>query len=653
MSYVNKTRRPNGRSFGALRVRSAARRLAVPGAAMLALVGCSGAEVVAAEGNTPAAAQIESVSTSKTGEVSARIRYPLGAADSDVSVSVDDEQQVDSQVAAADPGGAMVVVDNAQANGNRMVQAAMAATRQLAESGSFATLGAVITSPKVELASEPTADSQTLANNIGAAGLAVRPGAQLWDALKLAADRLGSQPKPRSAVVIVAQPDAGSATNREAAGSALRAEGIELHVIDLSPEGSPSLGWESMIEEVGGTYQRATSATLAARAETLTDALTRERVLSFAGSPAGSGAHRFRVTFDGRGSIESRYLPGANLTSPAALTVPTRSDSGLIPAFFGSTIVAVLGALLALIGVGGLVWAGLGLAVGNPDSMRRRLEVYGGEEDERGPAKGLRERVDQIADVLGGVAERRGVAAGLQLRLDRAGSRLRVGELLAINIAGPIVALALGIVFGNVLLGLVCAVILGLAPTTLLAQRERKRIIAFESQLPDALQLLAGTLRAGFSVSQAIAAVADDIGAPIGQELRRAVIESQLGRPLEDALDAVAIRVGSADLAFAAVAIRVQREIGGNLAEILDTVAHTIVERQRMQREVRALTAEGRASAWVLGALPLMLLGFMALTNRSYLAPLTHGIGLVIAASSILLMMVGFIWMNRIVDIEV
>ena len=131
-----------------------------------------------------------------------------------------------------------------------------------------------------------------------------------------------------------------------------------------------------------------------------------------------------------------------------------------------------------------------------------------------------------------------------------------------------------------------------------MANRRRKQFLA---QLPDMLQLLSGTLRAGYSLMQGVEAVSQEVGDPMGQELRRVVTEARLGRPLEEALDGVAERMDSPDFAWAVMAIRIQREVGGNLAELLMTVAETMTQRERLRRDVAALTAEGRISAIVLG----------------------------------------------------
>src|ERR1700680_575429 len=153
---------------------------------------------------------------------------------------------------------------------------------------------------------------------------------------------------------------------------------------------------------------------------------------------------------------------------------------------------------------------------------------------------------------------------------------------------------------GGLLFGMLAAV----GPLAYLELRRMRRLRKFEMALADMLNLFAGSMRAGFSFAQALEAVAEEASQPSGRELQRCFTESRLGRPIEDALEDSAHRMHSVDLMWAVMAIRIQREVGGNLAELLDTVASTMTERERLKHEMLALTAEGRLSAWILGVFP-------------------------------------------------
>jgi tight adherence protein B len=168
------------------------------------------------------------------------------------------------------------------------------------------------------------------------------------------------------------------------------------------------------------------------------------------------------------------------------------------------------------------------------------------------------------------------------------------------------------------------------------------------------LDLLAGTLRAGYSIAQGIEAVSREIDEPMSRELQRVVNEHRLGRSLEESLDGVAARMGSADFAWAVMAIRIQREVGGNLAELLLTVSKTMTQRERLRRDVASLTAEGRMSAMVLGLMPFILGAVMFVINPEYvMALMTPGLGYVMLGASLVSMFIGFIWMKKMITVEV
>jgi tight adherence protein B len=184
-----------------------------------------------------------------------------------------------------------------------------------------------------------------------------------------------------------------------------------------------------------------------------------------------------------------------------------------------------------------------------------------------------------------------------------------------------------------------------------IVKRRRKR---FAAQLPDALTTLAGSLRAGRSVGQAMDALSRELGDPMGRELRKVVAETRLGRSLHDALADAAKRIDSPDFRWAVLAMQIQAEVGGNLAELLDQVAATMRERLRMKGEVRALTAEGRASAMMLVILVPGLGLVMAAVNREYMAPLvTTTPGQIMLGVSTVMIVGGYFWMNSMIKIDV
>lgn len=260
----------------------------------------------------------------------------------------------------------------------------------------------------------------------------------------------------------------------------------------------------------------------------------------------------------------------------------------------------------------------------------------------------------RVTELLSGMVEDRGLRPALELRLVRAGLALGIGEFVLMSLGGIVVAGLAGLILGG-LVGLIVGVLVAaVAPAAVLQLLVERRSRQFAAQLPDVLKLLAGSLRAGFSLLQGLDAVVEQVTDPIERELRRALAAARLGVPIEDALAEVADRMGSRDFAWTVQAVRIQREVGGNLAQILDTVWDTMVQRQRLRREVRTLTAEGRISAIIVGALPIAIGLFIYAVNRPYIRQLFDTTtGQVALLGAVMLELVGAWWMYRTVQIEV
>ncbi len=253
------------------------------------------------------------------------------------------------------------------------------------------------------------------------------------------------------------------------------------------------------------------------------------------------------------------------------------------------------------------------------------------------------------------VAGRRGALVWVEGLLANADLPFRPAEALFFSLAGVGLLAALVLVLApSMLVGLILVIVLAVLPVKVvqfMAKRRRKKFVA---QLPGTLQLLSGSLRAGYSLMQGVEAVSHEVTDPMGRELRRVTVEARLGRPLEEALDDAADRLGSVDFRWTVMAIRIQREVGGNLSELLQTVAATMMERTRLKREVDALTAEGKISAAILGLLPLGLGGALYVMNRPYITLLfTDLIGQVMLAGATVMAVAGFAWMKKIIKIEI
>ena len=260
-------------------------------------------------------------------------------------------------------------------------------------------------------------------------------------------------------------------------------------------------------------------------------------------------------------------------------------------------------------------------------------------------------RALQLADAA---LRARGDRAAVVARLEQAGLRIRPEEWVLIRVFVPVALAAAGVLLVGVV-GLVVGAALGwLACGLVLRMKATRRRAAFETNLPDALELLAGALRTGFALNHALQSVVREGVDPVATEFGRALHEVRLGADLEVALDDLATRMDSYDMKLVVMAIRTAREIGGNLAEVLETSVHTMRERTQLRGQVRTLSAEGRFSAKVLIALPLLMASYLLVFKRGYLAPLyTTGAGIALLVVGIVLLVLGAVWLTRLTKIEV
>ena len=252
-------------------------------------------------------------------------------------------------------------------------------------------------------------------------------------------------------------------------------------------------------------------------------------------------------------------------------------------------------------------------------------------------------------------ADARGFSSRIDAELEAAGASFRSGEFVVLSVVAALVGVVLGAaLMGKPLLALIIGAVAGAGPTVALRMSIKRRAEKLRDQLPDVLTIMASSLRAGHSFMQSLDTTAKEIPKPAATEFQRVVSEIRLGRGTDDALEALATRVGSPDFLWAVLAVNIQREVGGNLAEILDNVADTLRERATMRRQITVLTAEGRLSAWVLALLPMGIAAYMFVVNPEYIGLLvTTKIGIVMLSIALGLLVAGVLWMRKIVDIDV
>jgi tight adherence protein B len=330
--------------------------------------------------------------------------------------------------------------------------------------------------------------------------------------------------------------------------------------------------------------------------------------------------------------------------------------------FWGSTAFLAITIAVVALAVFSLGWLLFGTAIRarNDREMAARMTAAGRPNREQVavqvPSKGaggwIPGRVTSFGERF---ADARGFGERLDAELEAAGLSLNAGEFVIVTVVAGLLGAVLGAaLLGNWMMAVAVGAIAAFSPTVFLRSALRRRADKLREQLPDVLTIMASSLRAGHSFLQSLDATAKEIAQPAAGEFQRVVAEVRLGRSADDALEAMSKRIGSEDFKWAVLAVNIQREVGGNLAEILDNVAATLLERATIRRQIRVLTAEGRLSAWVLGLLPFGIGVYMGITNPDYVGLLfTRTMGLVMLGGCGLLLAAGILWMRKIVDIDV
>ncbi len=307
-------------------------------------------------------------------------------------------------------------------------------------------------------------------------------------------------------------------------------------------------------------------------------------------------------------------------------------------------VLMIVGIVVSTSGEGGLV----------DDRINRYLE----DEQKKEPVHST-EAKTALTDWVNKQVEKSSFGENIARELARADLKFKPGEYIASYViavvGGGIVAYFLG---GRVIIsGLIGAGIGAFLPRYYVKRQQSKRLVKFNDQLPDMLNLMVNGLRAGYSTLQAMEAVSKELPPPICDEFRRVVQEMQLGIPMERALENLLRRIPSGDLDFLITAVNVQREVGGNLAEIMDVISYTIRERIRIKGEIRVMTSQAMYSGRILALMPIFLMLILWFLNRSYImeffTPENLTCGLIALGAAAVLITVGYFAMTKIANIEV
>jgi tight adherence protein B len=316
--------------------------------------------------------------------------------------------------------------------------------------------------------------------------------------------------------------------------------------------------------------------------------------------------------------------------------------------YFASVSMLTLGSLLLLLAI--TIVAFLIIRPGFQRVSRDRRRFLLGRK-RRQQATTLATATDFATDQIGKILAKRG--RGLAGRLELAGIRTKASDVVVLTLAASLAAGALVMLVAGPAIGLVMAVIIPVVGWFILGFLVGRRKHAFADQLDQTLQMMAASLRAGYSLLQSLQAISSEADSPTKEEFSRVINETRIGRPLNESLIEVANRMSSEDFNWVSQAIAINREVGGNLADVLDGVARTIRDRSQLQRQVASLASEGKLSAIILMALPFGVTAFLTIGNPGYLNVLfTSTIGWGIVITAIIMLTIGGIWLRATVKIK-
>jgi tight adherence protein B len=498
-------------------------------------------------------------------------------------------------------------------------------------------------------------------------GLSLKLNTTLYEGVKTALATTGPDEGQRQVLVLSDGKDNTKAPLQPVI-DAIKASKVKVDVVALEQGAAAPPPLAAMASASGGTVISANADALTAAFSSEADVLARQ-ILVTVDVPADQSATEATVAVSlaagGETHTASAFVSVKSTDSGPAkpaedpFAVQPASSSG-----FKIPQAAVYGAVAAIgLGIIGL-FAGLATSPKEKRvSLDDQLQLYGASASsariarakvKQAPSSSLTEQAKQAAEKA--LASNAGFEARIAERLEGAGMALKAPEWLLLHI---------GIAFASGLLGLLLSagkpvamilfLVLGaIAPWVYLVLKRSRRLKAFDSGLADTLQLMSGSLSAGLSLAQSLDTIVREGQEPITSEFKRVIVESRLGVGLEDALEGVAERMQSTDFKWVVMAIRIQREVGGNLAELLNNVAATLREREFLRRHVRALSAEGRLSAWILGGLPPGFLAYLTLSKPTYVHPMyTTTIGWVMLAAMSVLLAVGIFWMSKVAKVDI
>jgi tight adherence protein B len=476
-------------------------------------------------------------------------------------------------------------------------------------------------------------------------GLKARGDTALFDAMTTAADLFTDGDGARRQLVLLSDgADDSSVADADGAIAALEGAKVTSYVASLATPDSTTATLNRIAKASGGRVVPATDVSaIRSVFGSIGNVLTNQYQLTFPALTTGQAALAISVSSgDATASVERVVeIPKASTatTLPSARVMPV-SDQGWMK---------VVGFAAAGLGMLGLAM----YAFVAPRKRRITSRFISDHVSTKGHDTSFQDLTNKASAMAERSLQHRGWASRLDIALERGGMPFRPGEFILVVIGAVFGAFLVGFAFFGPLVAVIFAVAAAFLSRTVVRFKVSRRRSKFESQLGDTLQLLSGSLRAGYGLAQALDAVAKNSESPSADEFNRLIMEMRVGRDLPDALNAVATRIGSDDFDWVVEAITINREIGGDLTELLDRAAKTIRERDAVRRQIKSLSAEGKLSAYVLVAIPIFLLLYMRVANPDYASELTGSpMGLILLSMAGAGIGMGGLWLRKIVRVE-
>lgn len=546
----------------------------------------------------------------------------------------------------------LVIDTSGSMKGQPLASATAAALRFVTSLPQDIRVGVMTFADRPKVLASISADHSFALNALGK--LSASGETALYDAAVASSGMFQDGPGQRNVILLSDGADTASKLDLRSAVAKAKKDQISFFTVGLTSGEFDEKALKTLASSTGGSYSPAATADLSSLYEGLARELSNQFQISYESAKTEGG--QTTVSVSAGGNVDASLFVAPEVDAPAApepktVAAPDPLVAGEMWMLTALGLCFLATFLFVLMFVGAKARARRDRDLIRRTGATQQAALAPNDPDRAtsawvpSPILAATERVTHAA----------GATASIDAKLERAGVSMRAGEFVVALVGTAFAGGLIGtVVVGNLIFGVLMAGVAAAVPFLALGIAAKRRTGKLHGQLPDILMILAGSLRAGHSFLEALDMVAQEVGEPGAGEFGRVVAEIRLGRSVPDAMDAMALRIGSDDFKWALLAVNIQREVGGNLAEVLDTVSDTMRDREGIRRQIQVLTAEGRLSVAILAGLPVGVALYLSWVNPEYLSLLfNNGLGLLMTGVSVLMLSLGVIWMRKVVKIDV